>query len=72
MISNPPKYNAKSFNCAGATVVVGRSAGVKVPSTKGTKFFNVKTKETKPLGFGLLNAGDMGEDLRELNRRDRK
>ena len=72
MISNPPKYNAMLFNCAGAAVAVGRSAGVKVPSTKGTKFFNVNTKETKPLGFGLLNAGDMGEDLRELNRRDRK
>ena len=72
MISCPPEYNAKSFNCADAAVAVGRSAGVQVPSTKGAKYFNKYINKTLTLSDGLLNAGDMGEDLRELNRRGGK
>ena len=55
-----------------AAVAVGRSAGVQVPSTKGAKYFNKDINKTLTLSDGLLNAGDMGEDLRELNRRGGK
>ena len=71
MMSLPPKYNAETYNCVDAVVSVGEAAGVLVPHTKGKKYLINPLGVLRELGNGISNAGDLGEDLRALERRAR-
>lgn len=65
--ANPGTYAVTTFNCTDAAIKVGSSAGVSVPDNPSSIRYEI-------LGISrtiddVSNAGDLGEDLRLLNKR---
>lgn len=64
--ANPGTYAVTTFNCTDAAIKVGSSAGVSVPDNPSSIRYEI-------LGISrtiddVSNAGDLGEDLRLLNK----